>query len=286
LGKIGGVMMNTFVAIVLGIVQGLTEFLPISSSGHLVIFQELFGMNDLEESHLLFDTLLHFGTLLSIFLVYNKDIYYLIKEFFGILTDISKGEVNIHASPYRKMIMLLITATIPTVIIGLLFKDMFDLMFKSIRVVGFTLLFTGFLLSISNKLISGSKDEANAKYSNAFIIGLFQGMAIMPGISRSGSTIVAGLLNGFKKEFAVKFSFLISIPAILGAAVLQIPDLLRQGIDSTIIFPYIAGTLAAAITGFIAIKFLINLLNKGKFYLFSYYCWGIGVFIILYSLFK
>lgn len=279
-------MMNTFVAIVLGIVQGLTEFLPISSSGHLVIFQELFGMNDLEESHLLFDTLLHFGTLLSIFLVYNKDIYYLIKEFFGILTDISKGEVNIHASPYRKMIMLLITATIPTVIIGLLFKDMFDLMFKSIRVVGFTLLFTGFLLSISNKLISGSKDEANAKYSNAFIIGLFQGMAIMPGISRSGSTIVAGLLNGFKKEFAVKFSFLISIPAILGAAVLQIPDLLRQGIDSTIIFPYIAGTLAAAITGFIAIKFLINLLNKGKFYLFSYYCWGIGVFIILYSLFK
>ncbi|MDK2932345.1 MAG: undecaprenyl-diphosphatase [Clostridiales bacterium] len=279
-------MMNTFVAIVLGIVQGLTEFLPISSSGHLVIFQELFGMNDLEESHLLFDTLLHFGTLLSIFLVYNKDMYYLIKEFFGILTDISKGEVNIHASPYRKMIMLLITATIPTVIIGLLFKDMFDLMFKSIRVVGFTLLFTGFLLSISNKLISGSKDEANAKYSNAFIIGLFQGMAIMPGISRSGSTIVAGLLNGFKKEFAVKFSFLISIPAILGAAVLQIPDLLRQGIDSTIIFPYIAGTLAAAITGFIAIKFLINLLNKGKFYLFSYYCWGIGVFIILYSLFK
>lgn len=279
-------MMNTFVAIVLGIVQGLTEFLPISSSGHLVIFQELFGMNDLEESHLLFDTLLHFGTLLSIFLVYNKDMYYLIKEFFGILTDISKGEVNIHASPYRKMIMLLITATIPTVIIGLLFKDMFDLMFKSIRVVGFTLLFTGFLLSISNKLISGSKDEANAKYSNAFIIGLFQGMAIMPGISRSGSTIVAGLLNGFKKEFAVKFSFLISIPAILGAAVLQIPDLLRQGIDSTIIFPYIAGTLAAAITGFIAIKFLINLLNKGKFYLFSYYCWGVGVFIILYSLFK
>lgn len=279
-------MMNTFVAIVLGIVQGLTEFLPISSSGHLVIFQELFGMNDLEESHLLFDTLLHFGTLLSIFLVYNKDMYYLIKEFFGILTDISKGEVNIHASPYRKMIMLLITATIPTVIIGLLFKDMFDLMFKSIRVVGFTLLFTGFLLSISNKLISGSKDEADAKYSNAFIIGLFQGMAIMPGISRSGSTIVAGLLNGFKKEFAVKFSFLISIPAILGAAVLQIPDLLRQGIDSTIIFPYIAGTLAAAITGFIAIKFLINLLNKGKFYLFSYYCWGVGVFIILYSLFK
>ncbi|MDK2798521.1 MAG: undecaprenyl-diphosphatase [Clostridiales bacterium] len=279
-------MMNTFVAIVLGIVQGLTEFLPISSSGHLVIFQELFGMNDLEESHLLFDTLLHFGTLLSIFLVYNKDMYYLIKEFFGILTDISKGEVNIHASPYRKMIMLLITATIPTVIIGLLFKDMFDLMFKSIRVVGFTLLFTGFLLSISNKLISGSKDEADAKYSNAFIIGLFQGMAIMPGISRSGSTIVAGLLNGFKKEFAVKFSFLISIPAILGAAVLQIPDLLRQGMDNIIIFPYIAGTLAAAITGFIAIKFLINLLNKGKFYLFSYYCWGVGVFIILYSLFK
>ncbi|MBZ4646372.1 MAG: undecaprenyl-diphosphatase UppP [Clostridia bacterium] len=278
--------MNTFVAIILGIVQGLTEFLPVSSSGHLVIFQELFGMNELEQSHLLFDTLLHFGTLLSICLVYSKDIYHLIKEFFEMMADIPKGNININSSPYRRMVMLLITATIPAVIIGFLFKDAFETMFKSIRVVGFTLLFTGFLLWITSKLIPGSKDEKNVKYSNAFVIGLFQSLAITPGISRSGSTIVGALLNGLKKEFAVKFSFLMSIPAILGAAVLQVPDLMKQGFNSTDVFSYTAGTLAAAITGFIAIKFLINLLNRGKFYLFSYYCWTVGIFIIIYSLLK
>ncbi|MDK2810183.1 MAG: undecaprenyl-diphosphatase [Petroclostridium sp.] len=278
--------MNTFVAIILGIVQGLTEFLPVSSSGHLVIFQELFGMNELEQSHLLFDTLLHFGTLLSICLVYSKDIYHLIKGFFEMMADIPKGNININSSPYRRMVMLLITATIPAVIIGFLFKDAFETMFKSIRVVGFTLLFTGFLLWITSKLIPGSKDEKNVKYSNAFVIGLFQSLAITPGISRSGSTIVGALLNGLKKEFAVKFSFLMSIPAILGAAVLQVPDLMKQGFNSTDVFSYTAGTLAAAITGFIAIKFLINLLNRGKFYLFSYYCWTVGIFIIIYSLLK
>ncbi|MGE4282209.1 MAG: undecaprenyl-diphosphate phosphatase [Clostridia bacterium] len=277
--------MNTLVSVILGIVQGLTEFLPVSSSGHLVIFQELFGMNDLEESHLLFDTMLHFGTILSVCLVYYKDIYHLIKEFFGLLADIPKGNVQIDSSPYRRMILLLITATIPTAIIGFMFKDFFEAMFKSVHVVGFTLLFTGCLLWITSKLITGSKDEVNAKYSNAFIVGIFQGFAIMPGISRSGSTIVGGLLNGFKREFAIKFSFLISIPAVLGAAVLQIPDLLEQGIKSADMLPYLLGTLAAAITGFLAIKFLINLLNKGKFYLFSYYCWAVGGAIIVYSMF-
>ncbi|WHH58992.1 undecaprenyl-diphosphatase UppP [Petroclostridium sp. X23] len=276
--------MNIFIAIILGIVQGLTEFLPVSSSGHLVIFQELFGMNDLEESHLLFDTMLHLGTIVSVCLVYYKDIYHLVKEFFGLLGDIPKGNVNIDSSPYRRMILLLITATIPAVIIGFAFKDFFETMFKSIRVVGFTLLFTGLLLWITNKLISGSKDESNAKYSNAFVVGIFQSMAIMPGISRSGSTIVGGLLNGFQKEFAIKFSFLMSIPAVLGAAVLQVPDLLEQGFESAELLPFLIGTVAAAITGFVAIKFLINLLNKGKLYMFSYYCWIVGSLVIIYSL--
>lgn len=278
--------MSTLVAIILGIVQGLTEFLPVSSSGHLVIFQEIFGMNDLEQGHLLFDTMLHLGTVLSVCLVYYKDFYELIKEFFAMLGDIGKGRVDIDASPYRRMILLIIVATLPAVVIGLLFKDFFEAMFKSIRVVGFTLLITGFLLWITSKLIPGTKDAANTKYSNAFVIGVFQSMAIMPGISRSGSTIVGGLLNGLKKEFAIKFSFFMLIPATFGAAVLQVPDLIREGFNSAELLPYLAGTIAAAVVGFLAIKFLINLLNRGKFYVFSYYCWTVGVVVLIYSLFK
>ena len=278
--------MDTFTAIILGVVQGLTEFLPISSSGHLVIFQEIFGMNDMEESHLLFGTLLHFGTVISICLVYYKDLFHLIKEFFGMLADIGKGQVDINSSPYRRMILLIIVATIPAGVIGLLFKDIFEMMFKSIQIVGFTLLVTGFLLWISNKLMPGSKDERTATYGNAFIVGLFQSFAIMPGISRSGSTIVGGLLNGLKKEFAIKFSFFMLIPATLGAAVLQIPELMQEGTGGEPLFPYVIGVAAATITGFAAIKFLIRLLNRGKLYVFSYYCWVVGAVVIIYTLFK
>ncbi|NLY43616.1 MAG: undecaprenyl-diphosphatase UppP [Clostridiaceae bacterium] len=278
--------MNTFTAILLGIVQGLTEFLPISSSGHLVIFQEFLGMNDLEESHLLFDTFLHIGTLISIFLVYGKDVWNLVKAFFELLRDIGNRRRIADVSPSRKMLFLLIVATIPAVVVGFAFKDAIEALFKSVEFVAVALLVTGFLLWLTSKLISGTKEEKDTKYSNALMIGFFQCAALMPGISRSGSTIVGGLLNGLKKEFAVKFSFLMSVPAIMGAAVLQIPDLVRQGFNSEETIPILAGTLAAAITGFVAIKFLIALLNKGKFYLFSYYCWAVGGVLLLYGLFR
>jgi|LSQX01.1.fsa_nt_gb undecaprenyl-diphosphatase len=276
--------ITTFQAMILGFVQGITEFLPISSSGHLVIFQEFFGMNDVEKNHVLFATLLHFGTLLSVLMVYSKDILNLIKEFFNIIGDIARGRFTMGDSPHRKMIVLLIVATIPTVIVALLFKGALERMFSSIRIVGFTLIITGLLLRLSSKLIPGSKDELSTKYSNAFIIGLFQSVAIIPGISRSGSTIVGGLFNGLGKEFVVKFSFLMSIPAIIGAGVLHIPDIVQTGFNNELIFPYIIGTVIAAITGFLAIKFLINVLMKGKLYLFSYYCWAVAAIIIIKTL--
>ena len=187
-------------------------------------------------------------------------------------------------SPHRKMIVLLIVATIPTVIVALLFKGALERMFSSIRIVGFTLIITGLLLRLSSKLIPGSKDELSTKYSNAFIIGLFQSVAIIQGISRSGSTIVGGIFNGLGKEFVVKFSFLMSIPAIIGAGVLHIPDIVQTGFNNELIFPYIIGTVIAAITGFLAIKFLINVLMKGKLYLFSYYCWAVAAIIIIKTL--
>lgn len=279
----GARCMNFFIAIFLGLVQGITEFLPISSSGHLVIFQEIFGMNDLEESHLLFDIMLHVGTVISICLVYRKDFYQLIKAFFEMLSEIPKGHVDINASPHRKMIVLIIVATIPAVLVGVLFKDVIETMFKSIQVVGIMILITGFLLWLTNKIIHGKKDEQTTKYKNAFVIGIFQSFAMMPGISRSGSTIVGGLLTGLKKEFAVKLSFFMLIPATLGAAVLHIPDVIKQGFKSSEFVFYMVGTAVAAVTGFFAIKILIKILNQGKLYLFSYYCWTVAALIFIYS---
>ncbi len=275
--------MHIITAIILGIVQGITEFLPVSSSGHLVIFQEIFGMNDLEKSHLLFDTMLHFGTIVSVLLVYRKDITGLIKAFFKLVFDVFMGKFTINDSPSKRMVVLIIVGTIPAVIIGFLFKDAFETMFKSLRLVGFTLLITGALLWITNRISLGSRDEKNTKYSNALLIGLFQSFAIIPGISRSGSTIVGGLLTGLKKEFAIKFSFLMSIPAILGAVVLQFSDVIETGFYKTVITPYIIGSITASIVGYFAIKFLIKILQNGKLYFFSYYCWSVGIISILYS---
>lgn len=277
--------ITVFEAVILGVIQGITEFLPISSSGHLVIFQEILGMNDIESSHMFFDILLHLGTLVSIVLVYSKDVYNLIIEIFKVAGDIIRGRFSIGNSPYRRMVILIIISTMPTVIIALLFKDVIEGMFSSVNRVGVPLIITGFLLWMSSKLITGSKDALSLKYSNAFIIGLFQSAAVIPGISRSGSTIVGGLFNGLGREFVVKYSFLMSIPAIIGAGVLQIPDLMQTGFNNDLIFPYISGAIMAAITGFLAIKFLINILKKGKLHLFSYYCWCLGGIIIVRMLF-
>lgn len=279
----GARCMNIFMAILLGIVQGVTEFLPISSSGHLVIFQEIFGLNDLEESHLLFDIMLHVGTVISICLVYRKDFYQLIKAFFEMLLEIPKGKVDIHASVHRKMILLIIVATIPAVLVGVMFKGFIEEMFKSIQLVGVMLLITGLFLWLTNKIVLGKKEEQTTKYKNAFVVGIFQSFAMMPGISRSGSTIVGGLLVGLKKEFAVKLSFFMLVPATLGAAVLHIPDVMRQGFKSSEINLYLVGTVVAAITGFFAIKILIKILNQGKLYLFSYYCWAVAAAIFVHS---
>jgi undecaprenyl-diphosphatase len=278
-----GVIMEIVKAIVLGALQGVAEFLPISSSGHLVIVQELFGMNMESQSNLLFDTLLHVATLVSVFIVYYKDVYKLIEAFFGIIKDIFKGKIDIK-SEYRKLILLLIIGTIPAGIIGFLFKSKVEELFTSIQVVGYSLIITGFMLSITRKLIKGVKEAKNTKYSNAFVIGIFQAFALIPGISRSGSTIVGGMLNGLTKEFAVKYSFLLSIPAILGAIVLQIPDLVLIEKGSGVIFTYLAGMVVSAVIGVISIKILIKMLKEDKFHIFAHYCWAVGIFAILYGI--
>lgn len=254
--------MSFFEAIILGLIQGLTEFLPISSSGHLVILSNVLGVN---EQGILFEVFVHFGTLLAVFVVFKDDIIKLIKN------------------PFQKLTILLIIGTIPTAIIGLTLEDTFERLFNSLFTVGFTLLITGTLLWLAESFTGGKKDLSKLTGINAFIIGIAQGAAITPGISRSGSTIAAALLLGLDRSSAARYSFLLSIPAILGATVLKTKDLI-VGIGEVRLLPLMAGTVMAALSGYFAIKFLLKILEQGKLKYFSVYCWLLGGIIIFYHI--
>ena len=276
--------MGYIEAIVLGLVQGLSEFLPISSSGHLAVLQSLFEIN--EDKVIFFAVLLHIGTLVSIFVVYHKDIYALIKELFLLFKDIFTGKgLRIKERPIRKLGIMIIVSSIPTAIMGLLFSDYIDKIFGSLTVIAICWIITGFILLFSEKLKNNKKEIEGMKYRNAIFIGICQGLAIMPGISRSGSTIVGSLVTGLKREFAVEFSFLISIPAILGSAILEFPKAIKAGIEPSTIGPMIVGFLVAAISGYFAITTMIKIVSKHKMRYFSYYVWIIGLGTFIYSIF-
>lgn len=276
--------MGYIEAIVLGLVQGLSEFLPISSSGHLALLQNLFEIN--EDKVIFFAVLLHIGTLVSIFVVYHKDIYALIKELFLLFKDIFTGKgFRIEERPIRKLGIMIIVSSIPTAIMGLLFSDYIDKIFGSLTVIAVCWIITGFILLFSEKLKNNKKEIEVMKYRNAIFIGICQGLAIMPGISRSGSTIVGSLVTGLKREFAVEFAFLISIPAILGSAILEFPKAIKAGIEPSTIGPMIVGFLVAAISGYFAITTMIKIVSKHKMRYFSYYVWIIGLGTFIYSIF-
>lgn len=276
--------MGYIEAIVLGLVQGLSEFLPISSSGHLALLQSLFEIN--EDKVIFFAVLLHIGTLVSIFVVYHKDIYALIKELFLLFKDIFTGKgLRIEERPIRKLGIMIIVSSIPTAIMGLLFSDYIDKIFGSLTVIAICWIITGFILLFSEKLKNNKKEIEGMKYRNAIFIGICQGFAIMPGISRSGSTIVGSLVTGLKREFAVEFAFLISIPAILGSAILEFPKAIKAGIEPSTIGPMIVGFLVAAISGYFAITTMIKIVSKHKMRYFSYYVWIIGLGTFIYSIF-
>lgn len=272
--------MSVLKAIIMGIVQGAAEFLPVSSSGHLVLFGEMLGINEANNT---FEVLLHLGTLFAIFVVYYKDIIEMIREFFRMVADIFNGKFNVK-NPYRRLIILIIVASIPTAIIGLLFQDTFEALFSSVFIVGVALIVTGTFLYISDKVIPGRKTEKTMSFGNALVIGTIQGLAITPGISRSGSTIVAGLFSGLTREMAIRFSFLMSIPAVLGALLLKSKDIIALGVSSSEpTLPYIVGTLVSAVVGILSIKLLELLMKKQKFHYFAYYCWIVGIVAVLTS---
>jgi undecaprenyl-diphosphatase len=277
-----GVMSLSFVyAIFMGILQGLTEFLPVSSSGHLVLLQQILGF---EEMGLGFNIILHIGTLIAVVIYYRDDLFLLIKEFFSLCNDIllTRGKPNLKANEHRLLLVMLIIAILPTAAIGFVFNDLFESLFKTWYIVGYTLIITGILLWISNYLPVGSKQANNITFKDALFVGLIQGAAITPGISRSGTTIFAGLVTGFTRDLATRFSFLLSVPAILAAVVLEGPEIIKELSLIGDFLPVLSGLVASTVSGYLAIDLLISLLKKQKLQYFSYYCWVVGGLTILY----
>lgn len=276
--------MSYFEAIILGLVQGLAEFLPISSSGHLALLQQAFGIH--EDKVLLFAVLLHVGTLISVFIIYWKDIWELIVELCLTIRDLCTGKgLRLAERPIRKLGVMIIVATIPTAIIGLVFSDFFDSLYNSVIPIGVGLIITGFLLIFAEKKGEGNRGIQQMNFRNAIFIGLVQGVAICPGISRSGSTLFGSLICNLDRKFAVKFVFLISIPSILGSAVLEAPAALEAGVTATEVGPVLVGMLVAAVSGLVAIKTMIKIVSDKKLSYFSYYVWVLGLFVVLYGIF-
>ena len=269
--------MSWFEAIVMGIFQGVAEFLPISSSGHLALLQYIFKI---KEGNVFFTEMLHFGTLLSIFIVYFKDIARIIYEFFGLIGTILKRKKITRLTKYQWFGMLIIVGSIPTAIIGLSLKDFFESLYTSIVPIGIAFIVTGFLLWFAERSGGEGKDVRDVKLIDAILIGIFQGIAIIPGISRSGSTIVGGLFRGLKKPVATEYSFLLALPATFGAFLLGMKDVVEGG-EAFVNGPLILGVILSAVTGVFAIKALIKLLNRNKLKYFSYYLWTLGVLTII-----
>lgn len=275
--------MSYLSAIVLGLVQGIAEFLPISSSGHLSIFQQFFQLADVEHDHMFFDVLLHLGTLLAVFVAYRKDIAEILREFFAMvhLRRLPAGQKP--DLPARRMILMLILATLPLFLV-LPIKDYVESLYTNTFFIAFALILTGLLLFLSDRLPRGTKTARNASMVDALLVGAAQAVAVVPGLSRSGTTIAAGMARGFDRSFAVKFSFLLSIPAVLGANVLSIADAVRAGIDTSLLPVYLVGVMVAMVSGYAAIGLLRFIARKGRFGGFAYYCWGAGLVTLILSL--
>jgi len=275
--------MEPLQAILLGIIQGLTEFLPVSSSGHLVIFQHLFG---LKEPELFFDISVHLGTLAAVIIFFWKEIRAIIIAILRFAGMYFKKEVSfshIYEDIDTKLAFLIVVGTIPTAILGLLFHKVADLIFSSVVLVGFMLLLTGFLL-FGTRWVKKKVGEGVEHFSikDALIIGLMQGIAIIPGISRSGSTIAVGLLLGLNRETAAKYSFLLSIPAILGAGVLGLKDI--SAYPAFTLKASLIGTFTSCIVGYSALRLLVYIVKKGRIHIFAPYCWFAGLMALMLQL--
>ena len=270
--------MSLLSSIILGLIQGVAEFLPISSSGHLAIAEHLLGMTGLEIPEF-FDVLLHLGTLIAVFATYWDDIRNMVVEFFCGVRDLAHRTTPTPVPPARRLILLIIVGTLPLLVV-LPIKDLVEGLADNMYFVGGALIVTGFLLFASDRVKKGRKTEKNATLVDVLLVGAAQAVATCPGISRSGTTITAGCFVGFDRKFAVRFSFLLSIPAILGANVLSIKDALATVMWSEVPV-YLVGVAVAAAVGYACIRLLKMIADKGKFGFFAYYCWIVGAITLV-----
>lgn len=277
--------MTYLSAAFLGLVQGVAEFLPISSSGHLSIFQNFLGLNQMEEGgHVFFDLLLHLATLLAVCVFYRRDIMDIISQGVSYIKNVGHPVPGPKKRyPAVRLLVMMFFATLPLFLV-LPIKDKVEALYNNTMFIGFALLFCGAMLFISDRLPRRSKNEKNMTIKDALIIGLFQALATVPGISRSGATITAGVGTGLDRQFAVKFAFLISIPAILGANILSIADAVEAGIDNSLIPMYLVGMLVAAVSGYLCLMLLRYISRKGRFGGFAFYCWIVGAATIILSI--
>ena len=269
--------------IILGLVQGLAEFLPISSSGHLVIFQSFLPGLDQIGKDMTLDVLLHLGTLIAVFVVYRKTIWNMIIEFFRMIGQIFSGKFKFRkANKYQLMCIFVIVATLPLFLVVFV-SDFIESKMRNLLVVGIMLFITAALLFIADRSVKGKKQMKDMTVLHALKLGLFQMVSTIPGLSRSGSTISAAINMGFDRQTAVEFSFIMAIPAVIGANILSLKDVFEQGFNTALIGPYIVGIVIAAITGIAAINLVKYISRKDKFGWFSIYCIIAGIVsIVLY----
>lgn len=272
--------MSLLSAILLGLVQGITEFLPISSSGHLAIAEQLLSFTGASNVPGFFDVLLHLGTLFAVFVAYWQDIKDMVVEFFCGVRDIVHHSTPTPVPPARRMILLIILATLPLLVI-LPVKDKVEGLSGNLTFVALALIATGFMLYASDRVPKGRKTAKNATLIDALAVGIGQAIATCPGISRSGTTITVGCFMGFERSFAVRFSFLMSIPAILGANILSLKDALEGSIIWADVPVYLVGVVVAAASGYACIRLLKMIAEKGKFGAFAYYCWAVGLVTLI-----
>ena len=274
--------MTYLMSIVLGLVQGVAEFLPISSSGHLSIFQNWFG---LEEPDNLFNVLLHFATLIAVCVVYWRDIVDMVQEFFrGVAALTNRKDDHGPVPPARRLVMMVILGTLPLFLV-LPIEDKVEALGGNNLFVGFALLVTGVILYVSDRMARGKKTARTATVKDALLVGCAQAVAVIPGLSRSGCTISAGMALGFERTFAVRFSFLLSLPAVVGATLLKVIDVAKEGVDTALLPIYLVGMVVAGVVGYFSIRLVNMLAQKNKFGRFAYYCWAMGLIAIVVSFF-
>ena len=282
--------MSYIEAIVLGLVQGLCEFLPVSSSGHLVLFQNLFGLSANASENQLTVVLLHVATLVAVVVAFHRLVWRLICASGRIVKNIFTGKFSWKNTQGDEKLLLLMVLSTALLIPFVLISDQIEALFSSLLLVGVALLVTALLLTLADIAtkkrkqagkLGKSGDQITVK--DSVIVGLFQCLALVPGISRSGSTTTAGLMCGFDRKQAVEYSFILSLPAIIGSAVLKVGDAIEL-LPTVEIGPYLVGMVVAAVSGYLAIKLVELLVSKDKFGAFAYYCAAVGIFSIIYAI--